>query len=72
MRRSCVYGVIKCFVESLFLLFCSLISCVFEQGVELKVSEICKKNVFISLLEMSKVYDLVGQPSYTSILYLTL
>jgi len=22
------------------------------------------KNVFISLLEISKVYDLVGQPSY--------
>ena len=37
--------------------------CVFAQGVELYVSEICKKNVFISLLEMRKVYDLVGQPS---------
>jgi len=32
------------FVESiLFLLFCSVISCVFTQGVELSVSEICKK-----------------------------
>ena len=37
--------------------------CVFAQGVELNVSDI-GKNVFISLLEISKVYDLVGQPSY--------
>ena len=37
--------------------------CVFAQGVELNASEICKKNVSISLLEMRKVYDLVGQPS---------
>jgi len=40
-----------------------LISCVFEQGVELKSAKFVK-NVFITLLEMSKVYDLVGQPSY--------
>jgi len=45
------------------LLFFSVISCVFAQGVELNVSEFIK-NVFISLLEMIKVYNLVGQPSY--------
>ena len=44
LRRSCVHGVIKCFVESLFVLCCSVISCLFAQCVELNVSEICKKN----------------------------
>ena len=39
-------GVIKCFVESLS--FCSVIACVFAQGVELNVSEICKKCVRFS------------------------
>jgi len=43
-------------------LFCSVISWVYEQGVELNDSKICK-NVFASLLEMRKVYDLVGHPS---------
>ena len=33
------------------------------QGVELNVIEIVK-NVFISFLSMSKVYDLVRHPSY--------
>ena len=61
-RRSCIHGVIKCFVESVFLSFRIIISCVFAQSVELNVS-VCK-NMFISLLEMNKVYDLVGQPSY--------
>ena len=66
LRRSCIYGVIKCVVESLFVvLFCSVISCVCAQGVELNVSEMCKECVlFVNLSEMSEVYDLVGQPSY--------
>ena len=64
VRRFCVHGVIKFFVKSLFFLICSVRSCVFDQGVEIYVSEICKK-VFIGLLEMSKVSKyLVGQPSY--------
>ena len=64
VRRFWVHGVIKFFVKSLFFLICSVRSCVFDQGVEIYVSEICKK-VFIGLLEMSKVSKyLVGQPSY--------
>ena len=34
-----------CFIESLLLLKCCVISCVFAQGVELNVSEICKNCV---------------------------
>jgi len=41
---------------------CIVIMCIFAQGVELNVKFV--KNVFISLLEMSKVNDLVGQPSF--------
>jgi len=44
------------------LLLCRVFSCIFAHGVELNVSQICKKCV--SLLEMSKVYDSVVQPSY--------
>jgi len=45
VRRSCVHGVIQFFGESLFfvILFYSVISCVFDQGVKLYVSEICIK-----------------------------
>ena len=64
LRRSCVHGVIKCFVESSFILLFFSLLCVYLHKVFNKTSAKFIKDIFINLLEMSKVYDLVGQPSY--------